>query len=175
MKELQGHDVENLLEQVDLVQPPETLDKCIDQLFHGACPIRSVHRRFGFTQLCGAAVVALLVGGLIGFSAAQYNPVMARLSQGVDASALGNMNAASLFTPVVFNKLHGHSNNAEFADCSACHEFANKDQQQLEKWRMDSFHDAEIREQLGVSDCRNCHTGKGDLGPSPHVKQQELD
>lgn len=168
MKELKGHDVETLLEQVGLIHPPETLDDSIGELFQQPPPNRNMLiRRFGFVELCAAAAVALLVGGAIGFSAAQFKPVVAKLS--------GNIDAAALFTPVVFNKLHGHSNSTEFADCSACHKFENKQQQQWKKWRMETFHDPEIREQLGVPDCRNCHTPDGNLGPSPHPKSPKLD
>lgn len=153
MKELQRQNVESLLEQVQLLQPPGSLDKSVSELF---CknqlmqdkPVQS--RSFGFTELCGAAIVALLLGGAIGFSAANFKaPVVAQLP--------GDLETDSLLTPVVFRQMHGHSSNAQFADCLACHKFANKERQQVEKWQMNSFHDAETRDQLGLPDCRLCH------------------
>lgn len=170
MKETKGQNVETLLEQVHLIQPPKSLDESISELTgrtfqNDYAPQRS----FSFSELCGAAIVALLLGGAIGFATAKYKPdVVASVTRSIDTSAL--------FTPAVFNQMHGHSNNPEFVECSACHRFANKEQQQLDKWRLSTFHNPEIRDQFGVPNCKNCHVdSETDLGPNPHSELSELD
>ena len=164
MKKLDEPGVETLLKQLELTQPSASLDESIGELFENKTPsVFQPANRFGYRELCGVAMVALLLGGVIGFMAGKDDG--ARFS----SLLMADSDVPSTFTTVAFNQLHGHSQSAQYSDCSACHKFSSAEDQQLNRWRFGQFHDTEVRDQLGVPDCSNCHgQPKEELGPDPH-------
>ena len=143
--------MESLLNQLHLVEPTRRLDDSIASLASPAGMMTRPARRFSWTALASTAIAASLLGLVAGIatSGAKLN------GASVNASTMHNVSATPMFLT-----MHGHSGNATFQDCSACHMFKSKTEQTVKKWLVnDSASDAN----LGLRNCSMCHLQKGQL------------
>lgn len=138
--------IESLLNQMQLAKPSRQLDDSIAGLAgHTAVTTRRPARQFSWKALAVTALAASVLGLLAGITTSGER----RDEMSVASNSLRNVS-----TTRVFQTMHGHSGNAQFHDCSACHAFKSKHEQTVRKWLVD---DRESAGALGLPKCSMCH------------------
>jgi len=169
MNERTKPEMESLLKRMSLIEPPESLDRTIRQLAERQSePVASVvHTGFGWSAIISTAIAASLSGLIVGMWVTSSDWAGPFVSTRTIVSPTDNLIQSDRLKEVVqFQELHGHSSQEEFKTCSNCHIFSTKDQQVLDKWRIDDLHGN--HHAFGVN-CSNCHLADGEpRQPDPH-------
>lgn len=173
------NEVELLLGELELVPPSERLDTAIEAI----AQVRSADAilqtegsgRFGWPALIATALAACMLGVLVG----QFvSPIEAR----TEIAKKANQIHESELTPVTFNVnafnlMHGHSKNAEYADCDSCHQ---SQWGVFEGWfygdaNFFEIHRFEMEKPLTLANCFACHLIRvDDILPNNKVDVHQL-
>lgn len=143
--------IESMLAQLPLAEPSAELDQRMSSLFDSmpVLPARQTLTNWRWSRLIGGTTVAMVtVASLLFFL---------------------NLPVANSKELLAFKKLHGHSGQQEYSECSACHSFSTPQEQVLEKWLDDSLHTH------FEGNCKFCHVGggfepEGKTQPNPHPR-----
>ena len=140
--------IESLLAQLPLAEPSTELDQRMRSLFDSmpVQPTRSTRTSgidWRWSRLIGGTTVAMATVATLLFFL--------------------NLPVANSKELLAFKKMHGHSGQQEYSECSACHSFSSSQEQVLEKWLDVSLHNHY------EGNCNFCHV---DAGFDPEGKMQ---
>ena len=159
--------VESLLRQMELTSPSIRLDQAIGELSRGdlnKLPQRSSEvfsqRRFGWKALVSTAVAACVFGLFLGQFVSIY-PGQRSAVANADFSD-PDLDRSRNILPVrfsvdAFEMMHGHSRQAEFANCAACHIAGREQDEAFEGWYYGNEDFFESHDFKGVANCSACH------------------
>ena len=144
--------IESLLNQMQLAEPTRQLDDAIASLADNS-PVtaRQAARKFSWTALASTAVAASLIGLVAGIATSSEKLNGAS----IDVDSMPNVSETR-----IFQTMHGHSGNAKFHDCSACHVFKSRAEQTVKKWLT---HERDNHDNLGWPNCSMCHLQSDEL------------
>ena len=128
--------VESLLQQLALVEPPESLDHkivemCVTQESSVNPVLPVTQARFDWNSLIGVALAASLFGLLLGLS---FSDLQASPDQTITNGPAKVTKAIEMKQVAKFEELHGHSAQKEYSQCSTCHTFETPKEQVVKKW-----------------------------------------
>lgn len=156
-------DVESLLKQMNLRGPSDQLDVAIGSLtVANELDDRRLANgvRFGWTAILATAAAAMLAGVWLVYSLAPTGGKLPESNLIAGDSSDTRQRTLVSFNERAFNLLHGHSQRAEFENCSQCHQPSVTKGSKLTKifqgWFYGDEHFFEAHPH-GLDDCSKCH------------------